>query len=67
LHTRGANHLAIRCLLSHVVQQRRLAHTGVAGHHDRPAFTGTHSLGKPIEYATLCVTANQLYRLSHAK
>jgi hypothetical protein len=67
LHTRGANYLAIRRLISHVVQQRRLAHTGFAAHHDRPALTGTRSLEKPVEFTTLCVTANQLHRLSHAK
>jgi hypothetical protein len=67
LHTRGANHLAIRRLFRHVVQQRRLAHTCLTAHHDRPAFTGTHGLDNPVEYATLCVTSNQLHRLSHDK
>jgi hypothetical protein len=66
LHTGGANYLAIRRLPSHVVQQGRLAHTGFVAHHHRPAFTNTHGLDKPVECTTLCVTANQLHRLSHA-
>ncbi|GAA4302401.1 hypothetical protein GCM10023178_08630 [Actinomadura luteofluorescens] len=57
----GARHPAARGVLGQVVEQGRLAHTGLAMQHQRPAFTDLHDRrDQLVERSAFGVTAGQV-------
>jgi hypothetical protein len=62
LDTSGPLDTAARRAPAQVVQQRRLAHTRLAMHHQRPALAGADSLHQPVKHPALGVAAGQLCR-----
>ena len=56
-----ALYTAFRRPAGQVLQQRRLADTGFAGHNQGAALAGADSFDEPVEHAALGVTINQLH------
>ncbi len=59
LDTRGGRHPAARRPPGQVLQQRRLARTRLAPHHQRPALTRPHSPQQPVQHLTFAAAAQQ--------
>ena len=59
LDTGGAHHPAARRLRDQVLQQRRLAHTRFAAHHQRPALTAANRLDELVEDVPFAAPAPQ--------
>jgi hypothetical protein len=62
LDTGGPLDAAARHAPAQVLQQRCLAHTRLAMHHQRPALAGADSLHQPVKHPALGVAAGQLRR-----
>jgi hypothetical protein len=60
LDPRGGRHPATRRPPGQVIQQRRLARTRLATHHQRPALTRPHSPQEPVQHLTFVAAAQQL-------
>ncbi len=61
LDARGPHHLAARRIPGQVVQQRRLAHTRLAGYHQRPALTRPDSINQAVQHLAFEAPAPQLW------
>ena len=59
LHARRPRDQAPRGPPGQVVEQHRLAHPGLAAHHQRPALAGAHIGDEPVKYAALAEPARQ--------
>jgi hypothetical protein len=60
LHTSRTRHHTARSMTGQVIQQRRLAHTDFAAHHQYPAFTRPDSFDQPVKQLTFVSPAPQL-------
>ncbi len=60
LDTHRARHPAAGRLPGQVLQERGLAHPGLAPHHETTAFTRTHRRQQPVEHVAFGVAVGQL-------
>jgi hypothetical protein len=49
-----------------VIQQHRLAHAGIAAHHQHPALTGADRVNQPVEHVAFAVPVGQPHRVHRA-